>query len=59
LLGGTQAEVDFEKQPVGLDVDGKAIEVIKPADIDAARRKPLRQPSYPRMRVSSTPRRRE
>ena len=37
-----QAQIVFEEEPVGLDVDGEAIEVIEPADIDAARRKPLR-----------------
>src|SRR5206468_7727863 len=42
LLGGAQAEIIFEEEPVGLDVYRKAIEMIEPADIDAARRKPLR-----------------
>ena len=37
-----QAEIVLEEQAVGLDVHREAIEVIEPADVDAARGKPLR-----------------
>src|SRR5579883_488441 len=42
LLGQAEAERLFEKFAIGADVLGEAVEVVDPADIDAARRKALR-----------------
>ncbi len=42
LLGGAEAEIILEEQPVGLDVDRKRVPVVETAHIAAARRKTLR-----------------
>ncbi len=42
LFGSAEAQIIFEEEAVGLDIDREAIEVIEPADVDAARGKPLR-----------------
>src|SRR5882724_8700968 len=42
LFGQPAAEIVFKKEAVGFDVDRETIEVIEPANVDAARGKPLR-----------------
>ncbi len=42
LFGQPAAEIILEEQPVRLDVDGKTVEVVEAAHIDAAGRKALR-----------------
>src|SRR5262249_46745608 len=41
LFSQSKSEIILKEQPVGLDIDCEAIEVVKPPDVDAARRKSL------------------
>jgi hypothetical protein len=39
LLGETAAQIVLEEQPVRLDIDREAVEMIEPANVDAPRGK--------------------